>query len=130
MMNISYILTSNLLENDTSDGPITPEEKARRKRMLMRLLALGAISTALFTHLEVMISNPTFRKRVSSAIRNFKLQKAARRVGTRASSMYKNKEIGHALGTAGVALAVEEPLNVHIANKLEDRRKKKMEGQK
>jgi len=107
-----------LNENMEHETPKSPEELARRKRMMRRMAIMGTIAGAGVTAAELM-SNKGSRRL---------LKRAANKPGTWnkvkgiAGQVWKPMAIG-----AGADLAIE-PMNTAIAQKMEDRYQKRKES--
>jgi hypothetical protein len=113
-------LDVSLILNESSEPrtPTTPEEKARRIRMLKRAAIMGAVTGAGMTGVELML-HPEAR---SSILKAAKQQGLMKKIATVGKQVWKPMAVG-----AGADLAIE-PTITHANQKMEDRYQKKIKG--
>ena len=118
-MNTNYTLICTAItlneSSNPSSTPHTPEEQARRKRMMKRMAALGVAAGIGVTGAELW-HNPEARAGLKNAVQSKGAWNKTKQVAKR---VWKPMAIG-----AGADMVIE-PVNTHIAQKMEDRYQKK-----
>ena len=109
-----------LNESVEEHGPMTPEERSKRRRMIKRMATLGVLTGAGISAAELM----THGKARQSLIAAAKQKGLGNKVKGLSKQLWKPMATGAALD-----LAVE-PINTTIAQKMEDRYQRRKDQEK